>query len=79
MSTGTPYNLPLYVRSRNCVGLKRAFRAAVNAIGASFPLLAPVGTQSFPPTTISGPDASVALSKASLSASKLENVTTFTV
>ncbi|CAB5065834.1 unannotated protein [freshwater metagenome] len=43
-------------------------------IGASFPLFAPVGTQSFAPTIMSGPVRSVAASTAAFRASKLENV-----
>ena len=43
--------------------------------GANLPSLAPVGTQSFAPTTISGPVRAVALPKAVSKAAKLENGT----
>ena len=42
-------------------------------------VLAAVGTQSFAPTMMSGPDVPVTLSHASFNASKLEKVTTFGV
>ncbi|CAB4544999.1 unannotated protein [freshwater metagenome] len=48
-------------------------------IGASFPALAPAVTQSLAAKMMSGPDFSVALSKAVLRVSKLENVTTLVV
>jgi len=73
ISSGTPYNLPWYERSKKLFGVNRARTDAGNVIGASLPFLAPVGTQSFAPTIMSGPVRSVALSTASFSASKLEN------